>query len=120
MVRTDNLALSNIESQLVLGLLGELAQLYAMHFATDLGGDIIELCLAFREEVTQGRVRVFAVVIVLEGFKRSVSATVSMNPSILVQENSPLRLIIPDGEVVNERCRRLLARSLNFVFMDIS
>ena len=73
MVRTDNLALGNIESQLVLGLLGELAQLHAVHFATDLRGDFIELCLALREEVTQGRVRVFAVVIVLEGFKRGVS-----------------------------------------------
>lgn len=121
MIRTDNLALSNEESQLVLGFLGKLAQLHAVHFTSNLGADFIELCLALREEVAEGRVRVFAMVIVLEWLKRSIS-TIHQHVSVQYhckRGHSPLCLIIPDGKVVGKRCGRLLARSLDLVFVDI-
>lgn len=120
MVRTDNLALSNEESQLVLCLLGELAQLHAVHFTSNLRGDFIELGLALGEEVTEGRVCVFAVVIVLERFKRSVS-TIHQHEYVYIGGwgDSPLRLIIPDGKVVGKRRGRLLARSFDLVLVDI-
>lgn len=64
---TNDLPLGNEQSQLVLACVGQLAQLDAANLRSDRGSKFLHVCLVLGKEIGEGWVRVFAVVIVLEG-----------------------------------------------------
>lgn len=71
---TNHSSLRNVESQLVLACVGELAQLDTMDFAADERGDLVYLSDALWKQVRKRRIGVFAMFIVLEGLQRGVSS----------------------------------------------
>ena len=70
---TDNTSLGNVQGQLVLASLGELAQLHAMNLGADERSDVVYLGLALGEQIWECGIGVLAMIIVLEGFQRRIS-----------------------------------------------
>lgn len=72
-VHTYDSSLGDVEGELVLAGLGELAQLHAVDFGANKWSNIIGLGLALGEQVWECGIGVFAMVVVLEQFQGRVS-----------------------------------------------
>jgi hypothetical protein len=79
---TDDTSLSDVQSKLVLASLGQLAQLHAVDFGADEGGDMINLGLTLGQQVWECGIGVLAMIIVLEVLKRRIPV---MQKSVFVQ-----------------------------------
>lgn len=90
----NDLALRNVEGELVLGAVAERGQLDALDLGAD-GGRQVGHRGAGRQEVREGRVGVFAVLVVFKGLERGVSL-----------------LGIPSGQIVRVLRRRVSSRLL--------
>lgn len=96
---TNDLPLSNKQGQLILALLGQLAQLDTTHFRADVGREVVDDGLALGEQIRERRVSILAVVVVLKGLEGRIS----------------LRLVVPHGQVMGEGGRRLFGGALQFI-----
>jgi hypothetical protein len=70
---TNDPSLGDVQGQLVLASLGELAQLHSMNLGADERGDFVYLGLALGEQIWERGIGVLAMIIVLEWFQRRIS-----------------------------------------------
>lgn len=73
---TDDFALGNKESKLILARICELAQLYAVNLGANIWSDLNSLGLACWEKVFERGIGIFAVVVMLERCPGRVSVQV--------------------------------------------